>query len=96
MTPRRRGIANGVRSTLQNTGIMVGTALALSVALARLSPDSQRSVLGNGGAGLSGLDVAIFTRGTSAALALLAVLCLAGSAMIASSRRRAMRLQSQG
>lgn len=96
VTSQRRGIANGVRSTLQNTGIMVGTALALSVALARLSPGSQRSVLGNGGAGLSGLDVAIFTRGTSAALALLAVLCLAGSAMIASSRFRAMRLQSQG
>ena len=96
VTPQRRGIANGVRSTLQNTGIMMGTALALSVALARLSPGSQRSVLGNAGAGLSGLDVAIFTRGTSAALALLAVLCLAGSAMIASSRRRAMRLQSQG
>lgn len=94
--PQRRGIANGVRSTLQNTGIMVGTALALSVALARLSPGSQRMVLGSTGAGLSDADVAIFTRGASAALALLATLCLAGSAMIASSRRRAGRLQSQG
>ncbi|MDP9603459.1 UNVERIFIED_ORG: EmrB/QacA subfamily drug resistance transporter [Variovorax paradoxus] len=94
--PRRRGIANGVRSTLQNTGIMVGTALALSVALARLAPGSQRMVLGSAGAGLSDPDVAVFTRGASTALALLALLCLAGSAMIANSRRQAVRLQSQG
>jgi EmrB/QacA subfamily drug resistance transporter len=86
VAPVRRGIANGVRSTLQNTGIMVGTALALSVALAGLSPGSQRTILGNGGAALSTADLAAFTRGASSALFLLAVLCLAGAVLIAYSR----------
>ena len=94
--PRRRGIANGVRSTLQNTGIMVGTALALSVALARLSPGSQRMVLGSAGAGLSDPDVALFTGAASPALALRALLSLPGAAMTANTRRQAVRLQSQG
>jgi MFS family permease len=37
VVPQRRGIANGVRSTLQNTGIMMGTA----VAMAKLPYSSQ-------------------------------------------------------
>jgi len=88
--PQRRGIANGVRSTLQNTGIMIGTALTLSVALAQLPSGSQRMVLGHrGGTGpLSSADVATFTQGASASLAVLALLCLAGAALIASARRR--------
>ncbi|MDQ0586498.1 EmrB/QacA subfamily drug resistance transporter [Variovorax paradoxus] len=94
VVPQRRGIANGVRSTLQNTGIMVGTALTLSVALAQLSSGSQRTILGNGGPGLSNADVAAFTQGASSALVLLAVLCLAGAAMIAANAwRQAGRLQ---
>ncbi|MDM0038597.1 MFS transporter [Variovorax sp. J22G21] len=92
--PRRRGIANGVRSTLQNTGIMVGTALTLSVAMAQLPSGSQRMILGNGSPGLSNLDVATFTQGASSALALLAVLCLAGAALIANSCRQAGQPQS--
>ncbi|MDQ0023731.1 EmrB/QacA subfamily drug resistance transporter [Variovorax paradoxus] len=88
--PQRRGIANGVRSTLQNTGIMVGTALALSVALAGLPSSAQRKILGNvGGPALSSADEATFTQGASSALAVLAVLCLAGAALIANTRRRA-------
>jgi EmrB/QacA subfamily drug resistance transporter len=88
--PQRRGIANGVRSTLQNTGIMIGTALTLSVALAQLPSGSQRIIMGHGGGTgpLSSADVATFTQGASAALAVLAVLCLAGAALIASARRR--------
>jgi MFS family permease len=89
--PQRRGIANGVRSTLQNTGIMMGTALTLSVAMAQLSSGSQRMVLGHGSARLSNPDVETFTQGASSALALLAVLCFAGAALIANSRRRAGR-----
>jgi EmrB/QacA subfamily drug resistance transporter len=89
--PQRRGIANGVRSTLQNTGIMMGTALTLSVAMAQLSSGSQRVILGHGSPGLSNPDVAAFTQGASSALALLAILCLAGAALIAISRRRAGR-----
>jgi len=88
--PQRRGIANGVRSTLQNTGIMIGTALTLSVALAQLPSGSQRIIMGHGGGTgpLSSADVATFTQGASASLAVLALLCLAGAALIASARRR--------
>ncbi|MET3441977.1 EmrB/QacA subfamily drug resistance transporter [Variovorax paradoxus] len=93
VVPQRRGIANGVRSTLQNTGIMVGTALTLSVALAQLPSGSQRTVLGNGSAGLSGVDVAAFTQGASSALVLLAVLCFAGAALVANTWHRAGRLE---
>jgi MFS family permease len=85
--PQRRGIANGVRSTLQNTGIMVGTALTLSVAMAQLPPGSQRMIMGNGGPGLSTLDVTTFTQGARLALAMLAVLCLAGAAILANQAR---------
>ncbi|UVH59866.1 MFS transporter [Variovorax paradoxus] len=80
--PQRRGIANGVRSTLQNTGIMMGTALALSVAMAGLPYSSQLMVLGNGGSGLSGVDVVAFTQGARTAFAMLACLCLVGAALI--------------
>jgi EmrB/QacA subfamily drug resistance transporter len=80
--PQRRGIANGVRATLQNTGIMVGTALTLSVAVARLPASSQHIVLGQGGPDLSALDVALFTRGASCALFMLAFSCLAGAAFV--------------
>jgi EmrB/QacA subfamily drug resistance transporter len=82
VVPQRRGIANGVRSTLQNTGIMMGTALALSVAMAGLPYSSQLMILGNGGSGLSGVDVAAFTQGARNAFAMLACLCLAGAALI--------------
>lgn len=87
VVPQRRGIANGVRSTLQNTGIMAGTALTLSVALANLPYSSQRMILGNGGSGLSGFDVAAFTQGARAAFAMLASLCFMGAALIAKNCR---------
>lgn len=87
VVPQRRGIANGVRSTLQNTGIMAGTALTLSVALANLPYSSQRMILGNGGSGLSGFDVAAFTQGARAAFAMLASLCFVGAALIAKNCR---------
>lgn len=87
VVPQRRGIANGVRSTLQNTGIMAGTALTLSVALANLPYSSQLMILGNGGSGLSGFDVAAFTQGARAAFAMLASLCFVGAALIAKNCR---------
>jgi hypothetical protein len=48
-------------------------------------------VLGHGNSGLSNPDVAAFTQGASSALALLAVLCFAGAALIANSCRLARR-----
>lgn len=80
---QRRGIANGVRSTLQNAGIMLGTALALSMAMAKLPRAAQLLILGHGGTGLSAFDVTMFTQGTKSALVLLAFLCFSGAALIA-------------
>ncbi|MGO4607392.1 MFS transporter [Variovorax sp. 2RAF20] len=81
--PQRRGIANGVRSTLQNAGIMVGTALTLGVAMAQLPEDSQRMILGHSGTGLSAFDVALLTRGARYALLMLALCCVSGAVLIA-------------
>lgn len=41
---QRRGIANAVRSTLQNCGMVVGAALGLSLAFSGLSPDMHHAV----------------------------------------------------
>jgi len=87
VVPQRRGIANGVRSTLQNTGIMVGTAFTLSVATAKLPYSAQLMILGNGGSGLSGFDVIAFTQGARTAFAMLASLCFVGAALIAKNWR---------
>lgn len=87
VVPQRRGIANGVRSTLQNTGIMMGTAFTLSVAMAKLPYSSQLMILGNGGSGLSGFEVTAFTQGARSAFAMLASLCFVGAALIAKNCR---------
>ncbi len=89
VVPQRRGIANGVRATLQNTGIMMGTALTLSVAMAQLPYSSQLMILGNGNSALAAVDIAAFTEGARAAFAMLACLCLMGAALIAKNCRTA-------
>ena len=44
VTAQRRGIANAVRSTLQNSGMVVGAALGLSLAFSGMSPDMHHTV----------------------------------------------------
>ena len=41
----RRGVANGIRSTLQNTGTVVGTALSLALATSALPIGEKRAAL---------------------------------------------------
>ncbi|MNW01823.1 hypothetical protein D3C71_1975200 [compost metagenome] len=81
VTPQRRGIANAIRSTMQNTGLVVGTALALSIAFAPLSPAAQRAAYAGQLSGSSPADIAAFVGGCRSALTVLAGFCLLGVAL---------------
>ncbi|WP_235838036.1 MFS transporter [Chitinasiproducens palmae] len=76
--PSQRGIANGIRSTLQNTGFATGSALALSVATAPLTASRQRSVYSGQLSALSAQDIAAFIGGCRAAYAMLAGVIVIG------------------
>lgn len=87
VTPQRRGIANAIRSTMQNTGLVVGTALALSIAFAPLSPAAQRAAYAGRLSGSDPADIAAFVVGCRTALAVLAAGCLLGVALSLLARR---------
>jgi len=87
---RRRGIANAVRSTLQNTGLVVGAALATSIAIAQLPPDGQRAVYEGRLSQASPLDIHHFVSGCRIAFAVLAAICLLGI-VLSLMTQRAMR-----
>ena len=82
--PGRRTYAGILLLSMTQAAPLLLVAL-LSVAMAQLPPGSQRMILGGGGVGLSNPDVAAFTQGATHALVVLAVLCLAGAALIAAS-----------
>jgi len=87
VTPQRRGIANAIRSTMQNTGLVVGTALALSIAFAPLSPAAQRAAYAGQLSGSSPADIAAFVGGCRSALTVLAGCCLLGVALSLRARQ---------
>ena len=89
---RRRGIANAVRSTLQNTGLVVGAALATSIAIAQLPPEGQRAVYEGRLSQASPLDIHRFVSGCRIAFAVLAAICLLGI-VLSLLTRRAVRQQ---
>ncbi len=71
--PARRGIANGIQSALQNTGLVMGTALALSIATSPLSRASQQAAYAGRLSMVSQGEVNAFTGGCR--LAMEALLC---------------------
>jgi len=75
---QRRGVANAIRSTLQNAGLVLGAALAMSIAIAGLAPDVQRAVYDGRLDQTTPEDVLQFLTGCRWAFAVLAALCLAG------------------
>lgn len=87
VAPQRRGIANAIRSTMQNTGLVVGTALALSIAFAPLSPAAQRAAYAGQLSGASAADIAAFVAGCRSALSVLAAFCLLGVALSLRTRQ---------
>lgn len=84
----RRGIANGVRSTLQNAGFVIGTALTLSIATAPLPPSAQRAAYGGSLGHLSAADLASLTQGCQRALGTLSACCALGVLLSLAMQRR--------
>ena len=71
----RRGAGNGVRSMMQNTGIVLGTALSLAIITAPLPDDEKAAAYAGTLSRLSRGDVAVFTHAVHAAFFVLAALC---------------------
>ncbi|MBO0829255.1 MAG: MFS transporter, partial [Streptosporangiales bacterium] len=76
----RRGIANGMRSTLQNAGYVSSTALTLAIVTGPLSPEQKSAAYAGELSRLPGADLDAFTGGYRIALLLLAALTAAGAA----------------
>ncbi|MGF7237891.1 MAG: MFS transporter, partial [Frankia sp.] len=81
----RRGIANGVRSMLQNTGFVVSTALSLAIVTSPLDPVAKQAAYAGTLSALSTSGLDAFTAGYRVAFAVLAGACVIG--MVASLAR---------
>ena len=81
----RRGIANGVRSMAQNTGKLIGNAMAMLFITVFLSTELKNSIYKGQAHSLSGSELQLLTQGFQLALAVMLVLCVA--AVIASWSR---------
>jgi EmrB/QacA subfamily drug resistance transporter len=88
----RRGIANGVRSMLQNTGFVVSTAMSLAIVTSPLDPLEKRAAYAGTLSTLSSHALDAFTRGYRIAFVVLAAACAVG--MVASLSRGPIRTGS--
>jgi MFS family permease len=78
VSPERRGIANGVRSMLQNTGYVVSTAMCLAIVTGPLVPNEKRAAYAGTLSKLSDSALRAFTNGYRVAFVVLAAACLVG------------------
>lgn len=79
VAPERRGIANGLRSTLQNSGFLISTALALAIVTTPLSDTQKAAVYAGAFAGIPiGEAGQLLTGYRSAFFALFLVAIVAG------------------
>lgn len=76
---KRRGIANAIRSTLQNAGYLFSTALALAIATGGLTAAQQLAAYKGTLFGMESQDLAAFVSGVHGALVLFGVLALVGA-----------------
>lgn len=72
----RRGVANGIRSMLQNTGTVVGTAMSLALATTLLGPDEKRAAYAGTLGRLGGGELWNFVDGCRMALYALFAVCV--------------------
>lgn len=77
----RRGIGNGIRSMMQNSGFLVGSAPLLAVVTSRLGGTGRRAVYGGMLPDLAGGKAAICLDSFRTAFLMLFLLCLAGSVL---------------
>jgi EmrB/QacA subfamily drug resistance transporter len=75
----RRGVANGLRSTLQSIGTVTGTALCLAIVTAPLAPKDQAAAYAGTLSDLSAQTLPEFTAGYHRALLLLAIVTTVGA-----------------
>jgi EmrB/QacA subfamily drug resistance transporter len=78
--PQARGVANGVRSMLQNTGGLVSTAMALAIVTSPLNPIEKRAAYAGTLSRLPSRDLSDLVGGYRVALLVLFALCLVGAA----------------
>jgi hypothetical protein len=78
-----RGVANGARSMLQNTGGLVGTAMALAIVTTPLDTAEKRAAYSGTLSRLPGRDLSSFADSYRVALLVLFALCV--MAAVASS-----------
>ncbi|OLT23123.1 hypothetical protein BJF78_07025 [Pseudonocardia sp. CNS-139] len=73
--PDQRGVANGLRSALQNSGFVVGTALSLAIVTSWLSQEEKRAAYAGTLSRLTGDSLAGLTTGYRVAFATMAAVC---------------------
>ena len=82
---RRRGIANGIRSMMQNSGYVVSVALSLAIITSPLATSAKKAAYAGTLSSLPTRALDAFTTGCRVALLVLGVMTVAG--MVASLRR---------
>lgn len=82
---RRRGIANGIRSMMQNSGYVVSVALSLAIITSPLTASAKKAAYAGTLSSLPGGMLDAFTIGCRWALLVLAAMTIVG--MVASLRR---------
>jgi EmrB/QacA subfamily drug resistance transporter len=75
----RRGVANGIRSTLQNTGTVVGTALSLALATSALPIGEKRAAYAGTLQKVNSAELHVFVHGCQLALYVLFGLSVLGA-----------------
>jgi EmrB/QacA subfamily drug resistance transporter len=81
----RRGVANGIRSMLQNMGAVISTALSMMIVTSILPPHLKEAIYAGAGAQLGSTDTSLIANGYRAAF--LVMLCLTLLAIAASYLR---------
>jgi EmrB/QacA subfamily drug resistance transporter len=89
VVPERRGIANGLRSMMQNMGFVVGTALSLAIITAPLDSAAKSAVYAGQGSHLTPAQLVLFQ--SQYGLAFYCLTALAASAAIACLLRGALK-----
>lgn len=82
---RRRGIANGIRSMMQNSGYVVSVALCLAIITSPLVTSAKKAAYAGTLSSLPGHTLDAFTTGCRTALLVLGAMTVVG--MVASARR---------
>jgi MFS family permease len=78
VTKQQRGVANGVRSALQNSGFVVSSALSLAIVTGSLSAHEKKAAYAGTLSHLDETSTRLFTHGYRVALIAMCLTCVAG------------------